>query len=158
MSAPSTGIIRFLPAAVFFTVIAGLSFIPVGWVESVLTRMGVADVPNIDKILHFGFYCLLAGLINLLVHPEFRYNLSTTLLIAVGVTLLGVFVEFFQPFFGRPCSPGDMLANLSGASFYAVCYRIRRRFAPEPPLNEISLNFRSAKHVLDSRKKFPGAE
>lgn len=158
MSVPSTGIIRFLPAAVFFTVIAGLSFIPVGWVESVLTRMGVADVPNIDKILHFGFYCLLAGLINLLVHPEFRYNLSTTLLIAVGVTLLGVFVEFFQPFFGRPCSPGDMLANLSGASFYAVCYRIRRRFAPEPPLNEISLNFRSAKHVLDSRKKFPGVE
>ena len=153
-----TGIIRFLPAVVFFTVIAGLSFIPVGWVEAVLSRMGIADIPNIDKILHFGFYCLLAGLINLLIHPEFRYNLSTTVLIAFIVTLLGVVVEFIQPVFGRPCSPGDMLANLSGASFFVVCYRIRRHFAPEPPLNEILLNFRSARHVLDARKKSSGAE
>lgn len=158
MRTHSTGIIRFLPAVAFFTVIAGLSFIPVGWVDSVLTRMGVAEIPNIDKILHFSFYCLLAGLFNLLVHSEFRYNLATTILVVVGVTVLGIAVELLQPLFGRPCSPGDMFANFSGASFYAVCYRIRRRFAPEPPLNEISLNFRSARHVLDARKKFPGAE
>lgn len=158
MHNPFTGNKRFLPAAVFFGVIAGLSFIPVGWVEAILRFMRVADVPNIDKVLHFGFYCVLAGLINLLTHSEFRYNLSTTILIAVGVTLLGVVVEFFQPLFGRPCSPGDMLANFSGAAFFAFCYRIRRHFAPEPMLNEISLDFRTARHVQNAHRKSPEAE
>lgn len=158
MNIPTTGLGRLLPAAVFFAVIAGLSFIPVAWVDAILRHMGIADIPNIDKVIHFSFYCVLAGLTNLLIDPEFRYNLATTLLIAVGVTLLGVLVEFIQPFFGRPCSPGDMLANLSGASFFVLCYRTRRYLMPEPQLNEIALNFRTARHVLNAHKKSPGDE
>ena len=69
------------------------------------------ELPNfsgVDKVYHLAAYMELALLATCIFPPKRMPR------IALGLALLGVAIEFIQPFTGRTCEEADMFANALG--------------------------------------------
>ena len=96
---------------------------------STINSIGLSNIPNIDKIVHF----ILFGTIPLLWGYYFlnRFSLArwkkTVFLFVIGSISLGIVLEFVQYFFipNRSFDPLDILADSVGAmSFGWVLVRV----------------------------------
>jgi hypothetical protein len=120
---------RVLPALLVMGIIIYMSSIPG-------CSLPAPWFKNMDKLVHFGFYGLLAISIAGTIYPEGwrRYGLRIVLAIIVFSTLFGIADELYQKTVqGRYPSKMDVLADSLGAAFGAFGYyrlRLWRVFFP----------------------------
>jgi len=150
MSLSESTFLRKLPAVATGLAVAVFSLLPMQAIEGLVSDW---MFPGADKLVHAGFYFLLAGMFNLSAYPTSRINASTTLGVVVLAALYGGAIELLQPLAGRTPELADALCNLAGAAAFGTVYRIFRYYAPEPGLNLIAMDFRSARTVVDARKR-----
>ncbi len=83
-----------------------------------------------DKIAHFLAYAALAWSTYLLVTPGLRRRYRIFVTIGSGV-LLGIVIEYIQPYFGRGFEFLDIVINTGGTVFGVVIALVLLRIVPE---------------------------
>jgi VanZ family protein len=83
-------------------------------------------IPNIDKIVHFGFFFVQSILLCLFLNFQTKYSFIKIVFIStILIFLYGGLIEIFQQeFFFRTCDIYDLIADVSGGFSGAIIYPV----------------------------------
>ncbi len=118
----SAMIVRFALAMLWTLVIMGLCWMPGGWVQQVEEESSWFEIPNLDKVVHWGIFVVFAVLWLRAVATRWRYAW-----VALGGLALAAITELVQnlPAIGRDGEMGDVITDLIGLAIgLAVAARI----------------------------------
>jgi VanZ family protein len=91
-----------------------------------LPKVGLPNITNIDKVLHFGVFSILAFLMAWAIPTQMRRPRWNVLVAAVVCVSYAAIDEFSQIPVGRQADVMDWLADVAGVTFGLTVYLISR--------------------------------
>jgi uncharacterized membrane protein YccC len=98
-------------AALWTVVILGLCWMPRTWVQEVEEGSSWFEIPNLDKVIHWGIFVLFAVLWLRIGTSRWRYAW-----VALGGLAIASITELVQPAIGRDGEVADAITDLIGVA------------------------------------------
>jgi hypothetical protein len=119
-SGPTRQVVRIAMAALWTLVILALCWMPAPWVQEVREGSPWLQIPDLDKVVHWGIFVVFTILWLRTSTSRWRYAW-----VALGGLVVAAGTELVQtlPAIGRDCEVGDAITDLIGVAIGLVVAR-----------------------------------